>query len=318
MYSKIKLFALTCALGFGLAASAAAPPVTTPDLAATTQGQRPIHYYVLGSGDKVAMYYATIHGNEPAGTDLLLRLTQHLEEFPQQMRGWKVVVIPTLNPDGMAADTRCNLNNVDLNRNFPVSDHPGRNGRGSLEEPRSSEICKTICRYGTIDASGQPSETETRALLSLIDEYQPSRILTIHQLNGDAPKGVLLPHPRTYPDRPEGFPSGTGQLDPDPDDGAAGEKAAELAEHMLAAGNLSGWEIGPIGVGKGSFGAWVTEAMPQIPTITYELSAYDKVRKPELRTYTEDRNWDRNKGALLAFLAPVSDFVTSQQSRSRF
>jgi murein peptide amidase A len=54
-----------------------------------------------------------IHGNEPAG----IAVAKRLERLnPRDLDLW---IVPVLNPDGRAANTRGNAHGVDLNRNFP-------------------------------------------------------------------------------------------------------------------------------------------------------------------------------------------------------
>jgi protein MpaA len=67
--------------------------------------------------------------------------------------------MPVANPDGMANNLRTNIRGVDLNRNFEARNR------------------KNIKRYGEKPLS----EPESRALKNLILEYEPTRILTIHQ-----------------------------------------------------------------------------------------------------------------------------------------
>ena len=55
-----------------------------------------------------------IHGNEPAGIAIANALTHALVPA-----GTDVWVVPDLNPDGVAANTRQDARGVDLNRNFP-------------------------------------------------------------------------------------------------------------------------------------------------------------------------------------------------------
>ncbi len=60
-----------------------------------------------------------IHGGWEANThelaqELLAHFETHPEEVPDEVSLW---IIPTLNPDGLAADTRFNAHGVDLNRN---------------------------------------------------------------------------------------------------------------------------------------------------------------------------------------------------------
>jgi protein MpaA len=54
-----------------------------------------------------------VHGNETGGIAIADAL-EHLA--PRDLDLW---VVPDLNPDGVAADTRQNAHGVDLNRNFP-------------------------------------------------------------------------------------------------------------------------------------------------------------------------------------------------------
>ena len=75
---------------------------------------RPIRAVEVGnpSGTRV-LVIGCIHGNETAGiaiADALAKLA------PRDLDLW---IVPDLNPDGVAADTRQNAHGVDLNRNFP-------------------------------------------------------------------------------------------------------------------------------------------------------------------------------------------------------
>ncbi|KRZ85645.1 Carboxypeptidase -like protein [Trichinella sp. T8] len=81
------------------------------------------------------LFTANIHGNEPVGREILLKLvTYALENFgkdpliTQLLNETRLLVIPTLNPDGFDVSTlgdcygvegRTNANGFDLNRNYP-------------------------------------------------------------------------------------------------------------------------------------------------------------------------------------------------------
>jgi len=89
-----------------------------------------------------AKYVGNMHGNEPVGRELLLRLAEHLcdafnagdKEVVQLINSTSIHLLPTMNPDGFekALDTtpedrgwltgRANANGVDLNRDFPDLD----------------------------------------------------------------------------------------------------------------------------------------------------------------------------------------------------
>ncbi|HEX6491556.1 MAG TPA: M14 family zinc carboxypeptidase [Gaiellaceae bacterium] len=89
-----------------------------------------------------------IHGNEPAGIAISRALIA--APPPHSVDLW---VVPDLNPDGVAADTRQNAHRVDLNRNFPwhwrVLGTPGfqqYSGPHVLSEPESRFAYRLILR----------------------------------------------------------------------------------------------------------------------------------------------------------------------------
>jgi murein peptide amidase A len=88
-------------------------PARTVLLGRSWQG-RPITAVEVGNpaGTRV-LVVGCIHGNETAGIAIADAL-EHLA--PRDLDLW---IVPDLNPDGVAADTRQNAHGVDLNRNFP-------------------------------------------------------------------------------------------------------------------------------------------------------------------------------------------------------
>ena len=77
---------------------------------------RPIEAVEVGdsSARVKLLVVGCIHGNEQAGIAIARRLTQIAP--PRAIDLW---IVPVLNPDGVAANTRQNAHGVDLNRNFP-------------------------------------------------------------------------------------------------------------------------------------------------------------------------------------------------------
>jgi murein peptide amidase A len=145
---------------------------------------RPIMIQILGEGDDTVLIMATIHGNEPAGTPLVERLIHHLRHDRNLLEGRRVVLMPVANPDGLAAKTRENIRRVDLNRNFDTANriNDQTHGLRPLSEP------------------------ESRALHAVIKDYNPSRIVSIHQplncIDYDGPAQALAARMAQYCDLP--------------------------------------------------------------------------------------------------------------------
>lgn len=98
-----------------------------------------------------------IHGNECAG----LTITSALRRAPLA-RGVQLWLVPEMNPDGTAADTRQNAHGVDLNRNFPFDWQP---------------VAAPIYYSGSRPAS----EPETRAAIRFIRRIRPAVTIWYHQ-----------------------------------------------------------------------------------------------------------------------------------------
>jgi protein MpaA len=86
-----------------------------------------------------------VHGDERAG----MRIARLLIALGAP-RGAELLVVPTINPDGLAAGTRGNAHGVDLNRNFPFDWRPLSGGEYSgprpLSEPESRAARRLVLR----------------------------------------------------------------------------------------------------------------------------------------------------------------------------
>jgi protein MpaA len=102
----------------------------------------------------------SIHGDESMGLEVVERL-RNSPDIPEGLNLW---VIPTVNPDGLAASVRGNARGVDLNRNFATDDWQFV-GQGS--EKYSGEAAA--------------SEVETRAVQQFVLEQQPLLVVWWHQ-----------------------------------------------------------------------------------------------------------------------------------------
>ena len=146
-----------------------APPTPTPTvptistwpsqvLVGTSNQGRPIYAQRQGnpSASKVMLAVGVIHGNEKAGKKIIsaVRATPFASDGDVQI--W---TIPSMNPDGLAANKRRNARSVDLNRNFPTGWSRKTTGAGV----------------------GPASEPETRALMSFIARLRPDATFVYHQ-----------------------------------------------------------------------------------------------------------------------------------------
>jgi murein peptide amidase A len=108
---------------------------------------RPIVGVRSGTADPAlkVLVVGAIHGNETAGMRIARRLIA--AGAPAKV---ELTVVPTLNPDGVAAGTRGNAHGVDLNRNFPFRWRPltgsEYSGPGPLSEPESRAARRLILK----------------------------------------------------------------------------------------------------------------------------------------------------------------------------
>ncbi|WP_122817258.1 M14 family zinc carboxypeptidase [Nocardioides pantholopis] len=125
------------------------------------------------SATRTVVVLGPMHGDERAG----VQTANHLIKRVAVSRKADVWVIPTMNPDGYAHDTRRNARGVDLNRNWPMN--WTRTGRGiTYSGPRAA------------------SEPETRAMMRFLRKVQPRFLSSIHQPYGEVGR---------YSDKPLGF-----------------------------------------------------------------------------------------------------------------
>lgn len=109
---------------------------------------RPIYAYRNGPpGGRPVLVVGCTDGDEPAG----IAIVTALRKLPPPT-GVDLWLLPTINPDGVAAATTGNAHGVDLNRNFPYAwQHLGGSGHlnsGSrpLSEPESRALYRFLLR----------------------------------------------------------------------------------------------------------------------------------------------------------------------------
>lgn len=142
-----------------------APTTTQPGPREVTIGTsylgRPIvAVQIQDSPHRPVIAIGSIHGDESMGLEVVERL-RNSPDIPEGLNLW---IIPTVNPDGLAASVRGNARGVDLNRNFATDDWRFV-GQGS--EKYSGDAAA--------------SEVETKAVQQFVLEQQPLLVVWWHQ-----------------------------------------------------------------------------------------------------------------------------------------
>lgn len=138
-----------------------------------SQQGRPILAYYFGSGSTSIVYTGAIHGDERSTRDLMLRWIGDLEANARRIPAGKtVVIVPVINPDGLANGTRTNARNVDLNRNFATNDW-----RKDVTDVNNNP-------FPGGGGDSPMSESETQAVGSLIARLRPALVLSYHSVGG--------------------------------------------------------------------------------------------------------------------------------------
>src|SRR5690606_21354989 len=104
---------------------------------------------------------------------LMERWIQELDANPGRIPADKrIIIVPAINPDGVAAGARVNARNVDLNRNFATGDwlkdiqhtngsaFPGGGGEAPMSEP------------------------EVQAIANFVAHMRPALVLSYHSIGG--------------------------------------------------------------------------------------------------------------------------------------
>lgn len=138
-------------------------PLETVETFGYSVEKRPLIAHIFGDGPNVTLIIACVHGNETSTPGLARHLREHIIKHPEIVQGRRIIIVPTVNPDGLQRKSRRNARNVDINRNYP----------GTWRKPRRGE--------GFAPGSAPASEPETRAMMAFVAKYPPKKIVSIHQ-----------------------------------------------------------------------------------------------------------------------------------------
>jgi len=158
----------------GFAASPPPARVRFSPAPVPTDSSQPIEAFFFPSfqrhHEQRALVLGGFHGNEQPGFQIADALLVELQAGALPL-AFHTLLIPRVNPAGIAASSRCNLQSVDLNRNFPTG------------APTSSPVCA--------NTAAAPEQPETAAVRRVVQSFQPHRILSLHSIHTPAEAGVF-------------------------------------------------------------------------------------------------------------------------------
>lgn len=141
------------------ATRAAVPFETDLEFGRSVRGT-PLSVYRRGiEGAPRVLVVGNIHGDEPAGLDVVALLRSMSLNIDVDL--W---LVSTMNPDGTADGTRQNANKVDMNRNFPQNWEPIRS-----------------VGYWQYAGPSAASEPEVQAMMALGELVNPNVVIWYHQ-----------------------------------------------------------------------------------------------------------------------------------------
>lgn len=199
-------------------------------LGTSVEGRTIEAYVRRGPAQNTTLILGGFHGDEPKGVSLARKLIDVLDSDKCLHREVRWVVISAVNPDAYERRKRRNANLVDINRNFPTRDW--------RRVSRRSRMC---------GGEAPASEPETRAVLAAVKRCRPSRIISIHSIDGGR-------HCNNY-------------------DGPGRDLARAMHRH-------NGYPVKPSLAypTPGSFGTWAGKER-SIPTITLELPSHHSTKR---------------------------------------
>jgi murein peptide amidase A len=138
---------------------------------------RPLHLITIGAADAPVrvLVVGVIHGNEAAGLAVAATLRS-----TRPIPGVRLLIVPSVNPDGRRRGTRGNANGVDLNRNFAYRWRATARGSRYHSGPRPL------------------SEPESRAVRELILRERPTLSIWYHQPETNVRDPDASPEARRY------------------------------------------------------------------------------------------------------------------------
>jgi hypothetical protein len=131
---------------------------------------KPIYSHQIGSGKTKIFLWSQMHGNESTTTkalfDFINLLNNGSELANQLLSAFTFYSIPMLNPDGAAAYTRVNANEVDLNRDSQNLTQPESKVLRAAFEAFKPHYCFNLHDQRTIFGVGDTGKPATLSFLA--------------------------------------------------------------------------------------------------------------------------------------------------------
>lgn len=127
--------------------------------------ERPIYTRTLGTGSTKILILAGLDGTDRAAVKWIDRLGSTMLSQPEKYAAVQVTLVRAVNPDGLLKKQVGNTRGVEINRNFPVKE------KRQLAQGAAGPF--------------PTSEVETRAVMQLIAQTAPHRVLLLQSQAGD-------------------------------------------------------------------------------------------------------------------------------------
>lgn len=130
----------------------------------------PIYTLTVGTGANRILMWSQMHGNESTTTKAVLDLVNYLKlelgESKNILQNFTLKIIPILNPDGAAAYTRVNANEIDLNRDAQDRSQAESKILRSVYEEFEPHYCFNLHDQRTIFNVGRTAKPATVSFLA--------------------------------------------------------------------------------------------------------------------------------------------------------
>ncbi len=142
--------------------------------------QRPIYHLRLGHGPQRILLWSQMHGDESTATaalmDFVHLLTQHTADCLPDLNDWQnhlsIHIVPMLNPDGAAQQTRCNAQYIDINRDALALQSPEGRILDTLIDTIRPDCVLNLHDQNPYHSVGSQAATSTVALLATVGDEQ--------------------------------------------------------------------------------------------------------------------------------------------------